>query len=215
MTTPAAQSSTQSFQVMMKTMLDEYQTSLVNQLKNHMNVQTGDVMQTLNEINTRLAVLEKCQSATKKPINRNKAADSSKDTPTDKPADGSPKVDAPAEAATETTAGKQFPNKMLWFKKKYTEDAVFRTTCNEAVSRQHPNFLQLMEGDKSVSEKTKESAKATARATFAWKFIPANAKAYNEQYDKEYAEAKKQHEQANKPAANQVDAGSPRAAAAP
>lgn len=175
-------------------------------------MQAAEILQILNSINTRLDILEKCQASTKKPVNRNKAVDSSKDSATtDKPSDGTPTAAAAASETVEATAGKQFPNKMLWFKKKYAEDAAFRASCNDAVSRQHPNFLQMMEGDKSVAEKTNEKAKMTARATFAWKFIPTHAKTYLEQYNKEYEDAKKQHDQSNKPQANQVDTGSPRA----
>lgn len=207
----------QSLQAMIKPLLVEMETSLDNRLGNRINALSFDLMTEIKTLNTRLAAFEKAQSAPKKAGKKAKEGEAAAegaakegDTPKKDAAAPAAGGDDAAEAEGDAKSGK-FPNKMLWFKAQYKGNEQFRKECNEAILKINGTFLTAMEEDKGVTSKKAGEAKDNARASFAWKFIGAHAKAnyLDTTFAKIYEEAKKKAETAAKPAANQPEAATP------
>jgi hypothetical protein len=191
-----------------------------NRFKNHTTAISFDLLQAINELKTRIDTLERCLAPGKKQVRKAKDGDTASREDDTTAKDGDPKEGAKGgkEGAKDGDSvdtdgsgdSKRFPNKMLWFKEQYKTNEAFRKECNDAITKLHPNFTNLMESDKSVSDKKTDAAKMGARASFAWKFLSNNAKSYLEAYEVKYTAAKAEHDQKNKPPANQADAGTPK-----
>lgn len=209
------QNQTQAFLNSIGTMLTEMQTKLEGNLdkmvKNHVNALAAELLTELNTVSTRLEAVEKSNAGVKartktkgekkegEPAKEGAAADAA-----------TPKKDGDADDAPAAGAKTGVKNKMLYFKDQYKIDA-FKAELMAELNKVMPKFEETMNNDKSVSDKKNEAAKNTARASFIWKFLNANAncKEYLAKLTAQHEEYKKEQERKNKPAQNNADAGTP------
>jgi len=176
-----------------KPLLDEQGKSV----REYIVANTQEVLLAIERLTAKVDTLEKVVGEKKKQVRAEKKE---------------PAAGAPAEAAVEApaTAQKNFTNnKLVHFRNKFKEDQTFRDKYATAEIR------ELMDKDESIQKKADAAQKLTLMGTFCWNHIKANKKEAFDMFEKEFNEAKKASEEANKAQQQTVEAHTPPAAAAP
>ncbi len=192
--------------------IDEATADLINKSKNEINntTQTNAVT-----VQTQIAQLSAKISDLSKSV-----AGSARAPKTVKNA-----VDAanPAAATTTDATGAVVPaaakppavpgNIMLFFKDRYTNDAVFRETAREKVKSLLPTSIDEMNADAGVQKK-KDSEKLKAEASFLWAKMRAisetTGKPYHDSLHVQHKELKDKYAAAQAPPQQQAEAHTPK-----
>lgn len=183
----AAQEGAQKLAIVFKPMFDE----LKKELKEHTTVQCQEVMLMMGKMDTRMDVLEKLVGEKKKAVRGEKKEVAA-------PAGENVQVVEPAGAHKSFAT-----NKLVWFRELYKTDADFRAKYATAEIRAQ------MDKSEEITGKKNDQQRYIAEAMFCWNFIKNNKKDVVEDIDKVFAQAKADHEVANKPQQQAVEANTP------
>lgn len=182
------QESYQKLATVLKPLLDEMKKGICDQDI----LLSQEILIAIGKLDARLDALEKLTEAKKRPAAaRTEKKAGEEGTPSN-------------EAAPPTPQPKNFAvNKLVYFREKFKTDAAYR---NKYVDN---DLNAKMAADNTISSKTKEDQKLVAQATFCWNYFKTHAPDTLTAIEKDYIQAKADHEATNRPAQQNVEARTP------
>jgi hypothetical protein len=150
----------------------------------------------VQELNSKIIVLEKILAEKKKPAVRAAA----------KPTEGTATAEAPevaTEAAPDNKKTTFIANKLVYFRENYKKNPEYRQKYVSAELR------KMLDEDPVIAGKQKEDQKLIAESTFCWKYFSSQDKETLTKIENEYKEAKAAHEALNKQPQQAVEPRTP------